>query len=521
MASWLSSKLKAAEQLLNQIDQQAADSLKKPDRDSQEPDPLFQAPIQHEILGSAPHPKIFGDPLVPSNKITYRSPDFAPSGAARSSSSIQGSSTHPEKDDWTEILSAAGNSGDWKRPASREKIQRSESNSRRPRKLLAAPAKRINASKKAVATQEPNSNGLELVSGDKLERKEENKEGESVTKEVVDTKEDLVGTVNDTSTKEDEDAIDPPTSLEQTEEELSACKAAIDERALFVEKLEAEKQALEALLDEREEQQKKEAAELRTSMVELIQAADLEKRRHSHTRMEALERESLLQNESVELAKCLAAAQRKFDAELAGLTDARTKLELKRVSVFELERKASRLRSTLANPSSSFLPQISSDVFKEKQKVADDIDYYKAQVENLQAEIHASRMSRQMQSDKERELESRLIARTDHLIHTQTQVEALSTEKATLIFRLEAYSSQERASKTRNESSDIEFGPTASGDELISWSEISSNLDSLFIQGTRVLGMNRTVRSLAAAYFFLLHLWVVFIIVKHARFLHR
>ncbi|EFJ13780.1 hypothetical protein SELMODRAFT_424313 [Selaginella moellendorffii] len=467
MASWLSSKLKAAEQLLNQIDQQAADSLKKPDRDSQEPDPLFQAPIQHEILGSAPHPKIFGDPLVPSNKITYRSPDFAPSGAARSSSSIQGSSTHPEKDDWTEILSAAGNSGDWKRPASREKIQRSESNSRRPRKLLAAPAKRINASKKAVATQEPNSNGLELVSGDKLERKEENKEGESVTKEVVDTKEDLVGTVNDTSTKEDEDAIDPPTSLEQTEEELSACKAAIDERALFVEKLEAEKQALEALLDEREEQQKKEAAELRTSMVELIQAADLEKRRHSHTRMEALERESLLQNESVELAKCLAAAQRKFDAE---------DLRMLVLSWSSREFPCLSLRGRLHDFGRPwqillvlfFLKSAVTSLKRSKRLLTTSITIkLRFQVENLQAEIHASRMSRQMQSDKERELESRLIARTDHLIHTQTQVEALSTEKATLIFRLELFFLFHRHTRLRRGPRKRETrAPTSSLDQL-------------------------------------------------------
>ncbi|GKV23668.1 hypothetical protein SLEP1_g33372 [Rubroshorea leprosula] len=73
--------------------------------------------------------------------------------------------------------------------------------------------------------------------------------------------------------------------------ERAAAKAgeAIKERENIVARLEGEKQSLEKILEERAKQQAQEASELQTTMMEMMEAVELEKQKHNNTRMEALQ----------------------------------------------------------------------------------------------------------------------------------------------------------------------------------------------------------------------------------------
>jgi hypothetical protein len=155
----------------------------------------------------------------------------------------------------------------------------------------------------------------------------------------------------------------------------------------------------------------------------------------------------------------------------------------------------------------------------------------------------------------ELELQTRLNQLTDHLIQKQAQVEALSTEKATLHFRLEAVSNtlreaksaaQSRASKRNKANSgggdwsmyddDIEYGlsrPYSSKDKGFVQADFDHpitqgtgshpviqlvlQMDSLFLGGARILRTHSSARALAGLYLFALHGWVLFVLYMHAR----
>lgn len=74
-------------------------------------------------------------------------------------------------------------------------------------------------------------------------------------------------------------------------------------------RLEGEKTSLEKLLAMREKEQAQEASELQTSMIETMEATEIEKQRHHSTRMEALVRLAELEVTNAELAKSLAREQ--------------------------------------------------------------------------------------------------------------------------------------------------------------------------------------------------------------------
>ncbi|KAG8083812.1 hypothetical protein GUJ93_ZPchr0012g19168 [Zizania palustris] len=90
---------------------------------------------------------------------------------------------------------------------------------------------------------------------------------------------------------------------------------AIGEREEAVAKLDGEKAGLEKMLAEREKEQAK------TSMIETMEAVEMEKQRHHSTRMEALVRLAKLEVRNAELAKLLAREQWNLDLQLCGIVE--------------------------------------------------------------------------------------------------------------------------------------------------------------------------------------------------------
>ncbi|CAN0902250.1 Golgin candidate 2 [Linum grandiflorum] len=74
------------------------------------------------------------------------------------------------------------------------------------------------------------------------------------------------------------------------EKAIAKAAEAVKERENYVARLEGEKQSLEKILEERAKQAAEEASELQTTMMETMEAADVEHEKHKNTRMEALSR---------------------------------------------------------------------------------------------------------------------------------------------------------------------------------------------------------------------------------------
>lgn len=98
----------------------------------------------------------------------------------------------------------------------------------------------------------------------------------------------------------------------------AAAKAleAIKEQENIVARLEGEKQSLEKILEEQANQAAQEASELQSMMIETMEAAELEKQKHNHTRMEVLAQLAKLETANADLAKSLATAQWNLEMEV-------------------------------------------------------------------------------------------------------------------------------------------------------------------------------------------------------------
>ncbi|MED6109170.1 hypothetical protein PIB30_031172 [Stylosanthes scabra] len=113
--------------------------------------------------------------------------------------------------------------------------------------------------------------------------------------------------------------------------EKAAAKAmnTIKELENMVAKLEGEKQSLEKILEERAKQQAQEASQLQTSMMETMEAAELEKQKHNNTRMEVLARLAKLETANADLAKSLAAVQWNLEVEVKQVAELRQQIAFK------------------------------------------------------------------------------------------------------------------------------------------------------------------------------------------------
>eukprot|EP00249_Psilotum_nudum_P017115 c26168_g1_i1 orf=260-2980(-) len=341
-----------------------------------------------------------------------------------------------------------------------------------------------------------------------------------------------------------------------------AAAAAIKERKDFVEKLEKEKELLERTLAEHENHRAREAAELCTSTMEVIQALELEKQQHSLTRMKALGRESQLENENAVLAKCLAAVQRSLEEQISQVAVSRNFVEDKEITRADLERKISQIRHSLWSSQHIQEADLSSNTALDEVSFMEEqaglwrmIEQCQIKVKELEQRIGDLKTVQHSPTDAEIELEKRLAQLTDQLIQKQAQVEALSTEKATLVFRLEALSNalQEERSVTLSRAlrsgrgnrtssdwisvDDLEYGfnrslnsknkfvlpnsdkvytfnASASGHPILS---LLRQIDALLSAGVFYIQRHRWAQAFALAYLLSLHLWVVFVLFMQSK----
>ncbi|KAG8066488.1 hypothetical protein GUJ93_ZPchr0004g39852 [Zizania palustris] len=389
MADWISSKLKAAETLLHQIDQQAAESLGKSPSGSDLPDLKTSA-----------------DALLDSP--ARRQPPVAPPPSL----GLRRAALHPN-----------------------------------PPPVPASPGPRRSASAAAdLATQDRAGGGTvgvaEAEVGDRKDREDEKGSG-SESGSGSGSDEDSDGSGSDDSEDSEEERRREEERIRRRAERLAAMAArAIGEREEAVAKLEGEKAGLEKMLAEREKEQAKEASELQTSMIETMEAVEMEKQRHHSTRMEALVRLAKLEVRNAELAKLLAREQWNLDLQVDQVAQLREEVDLKTLTQDKYKRKIAKMQKT----SASLVNEIESlRRFKLEEEMidaeyaltCDRIVNLKDKARKIEENIELTKRSMVHPTEVEIELKKRLDQLTDRLIQKQMQVESLSSEKAALLLRIE------------------------------------------------------------------------------------
>ncbi|XP_010498202.1 PREDICTED: golgin candidate 2-like [Camelina sativa] len=313
--------------------------------------------------------------------------------------------------------------------------------------------------------------------------------------------------------------------------------AVIKERENMVARLEGEKQSLEKIVEERAKQQAQEAAELQTNMMETLEAADLEKQKHNNTRMEVLTRLAGLEAANAELTRSLAAGQKKLETQIEQVAVLRQQVEHKESTLEELKR-----NTYSSGESGSILKQSDTsrgDIFEHQMLEAeislltDKIGRLQDKATKMEADIEMMRKELEEPTEVEIELKRRLNQLTDHLIQKQSQVEALSSEKATISFRIEAVSrlieENKGMSAIEAASQDLEAGDwelsgskfkpafqdkIRSGKKHLGW--LVMQLNAIFVSGTVFLRRNPTAKIWAVLYLVCLHLWVLYILLSHS-----
>ncbi|CAN6902602.1 unnamed protein product, partial [Brassica oleracea] len=291
-------------------------------------------------------------------------------------------------------------------------------------------------------------------------------------------------------------------------------------------RLEGEKQSLEKIVDERAKQQAREAAELQTNMMETLDAADLEKQKHNNTRMEVFSHLAGLEATNTELTRSFAAGQKKLQTQIDQVTLLREQVEVKESALEVLKRKTSNIRGSgnLLNK----LDASRGDIFEHQMLEAeislltDKIGRLQDKANKLEADISTMKKDLEEPTEVETELRRRLDQLTDHLIQKQSQVEALSSEKATILFRIEARLIEDNKgmSATEASSQDLEAGEwklsgsklkpafqskIRSGKKHLGW--LVMQLNAIFVSGTVFLRRNPTAKKWALVYLVCLHLW--------------
>lgn len=325
--------------------------------------------------------------------------------------------------------------------------------------------------------------------------------------------------------------------------ERAAAKAinVIKEKENIVAKLEGEKESLEKILEERAKQQAQEASQLQSTMMETMEAVELEKQKHNNTRMEILTRLAKLETANADLARSLAAVQWNLEVEVKQAAELRQKTASKE-SVHEELRRSLRnpnqtgaSRNQLASKGVEFEREI---LEAEHSFINDKVAQLQEKARKLEADIEMTRKEIEEPTEVEVELKRRLHQMTDHLIQKQAKVESLSSEKASLIFRIEAVSrlldenmsvSGSTAMNPASSSSDLESGlwelsnskfkpmlkaRIHSGKKQLG--SLLQQLDYIFVAGAVFLKRNSTAKLWALIYLVCLHLWVIYILMSHS-----
>ncbi|XP_059454383.1 golgin candidate 2 [Corylus avellana] len=309
---------------------------------------------------------------------------------------------------------------------------------------------------------------------------------------------------------------------------------AIKERENRVARLEGEKQSLEKIFEERAKQQAKEASELQTTMMETLEAVDFEKQKHNNTRWEAFARLAKLETANADLARSLATVQWNLEAQVNRVAELRQQIDLKEATHEELRRRISDSHQT-----GTSLKQLAASKGIEFERetlgaeysfIADKVAQLQDKAKKLEANIEMTRKEMEDPTEVEIELKRRLGQMTDHLIQKQAQVEALSSEKATLLFRIEAVSRLLDEDKSGTSLRDVESGTWVLSESKLGplfHDRISSSrkhlgsliqqLDSIFLAGEVFLRRNSSAKVWSLVYLVCLHFWVIYIFMSHSQ----
>ncbi|KAI5010346.1 hypothetical protein ZWY2020_012483 [Hordeum vulgare] len=403
MAGWISSKLKAAETLLHQIDQQAAESLGKSSSASDLT--ALQQPSSSASLLDAPAPRR-PPPATPPPSLGLRI------AARRRSQPPPPPPSAPRRS-----ASAAADLSAQDRPG-------------------AEPAVAVEAK----------------AEEDRRDREEDEKGGPSESGSGSGSDDDSDGSGSDDS--EEERRREEERSRRRAERLAAMAARAIAEREEAVARLEGEKTSLEKLLAVREKEQAQEASELQTSMIETMEATEIEKIRHNSTRMEALVT-------NAELAKSLAREQWNLEVQVDQVAHLREEVDLKTFAQDKYKRKIAKIQKTKSLRRLKLEDEI---IDAEYTQTCDRIVSLKDKARKIEENIELTRRDMVQPTEVEIELKKRLDQLTDRLIQKQMQVESLSSEKSTLVLRMEAVSrlldtnASSLASSSSSSRIDIEAG---------------------------------------------------------------
>ncbi|KAK1302762.1 Golgin candidate 2 [Acorus calamus] len=200
---------------------------------------------------------------------------------------------------------------------------------------------------------------------------------------------------------------------------------AIKRRENVVAKLEGEKQSLEKIVEERVKQQVQEASELQTSMMETMDAVELEKQKHNSTRMEALERLAELETTNAELAKSLANTQWDLEIEANRVAELHRKIRSKEGAHEDLRTKLSKIHQhtpSLGQLEPSRGADFEQEIFEaEYSFICDKILQLQEKAKKLEETIEMTQKEIVHPTEVEMELKKRLAQLTDRLIQKQTQ----------------------------------------------------------------------------------------------------
>ncbi|KAG9131233.1 hypothetical protein Leryth_006091 [Lithospermum erythrorhizon] len=321
--------------------------------------------------------------------------------------------------------------------------------------------------------------------------------------------------------------------------EKAAAKAveAIKERENTIARLEGEKQSLEKILEVREKQQVQEASELQSTMMEVMEAVDLEKQKHNNTRMEALTRLAKLEKTNADLARSLATVQWNLGVEVNRVSELRQQIELKEATHEDFRRKISSTQRTDDKLKPPKGIELEREILEaEYSLLTDKVGRLEDKAKTLESSIESTLRELENPTEVEVELKRRLGQLTDHLIQKQAQVEALSSEKATLMFKIEGTSrlldenkAMDSAIFPSTSSRDLETGLLDLSSSKLRpmfeerirsgrqhFGSIVRQLDSIYCAGAIFLKRNSAARIWSLVYLGCLHIWVMYILSSHS-----
>ncbi|KAL0651556.1 hypothetical protein Bca4012_094247 [Brassica carinata] len=545
MANWISSKLKAAETILQQIDQQAAESLRKDEKPETTYDEAFETFSKSASLVSLKdqlRKKTYEGSssdggsqrnsleLKPSGK-TLRRSDQAQERATSKSLRQDKPTTTLTDNDWTELLSAPPNQGistskprtpcgttsvnqrlkkDGKKNPLVSDGKKSSGNGGMPHKQMdkegsSRPSDADMESKNAsqdthkesekdvnAAAPSPLDNSTRYTNETFIREKLSNV-GRKAGREPI--RSDVWRKQRKDSSFSSDDSESDYESDSSTDSERERQR---DERRRRREKVFAEKVAAKAV----------EAAELQTNMMETLDAADLEKQKHNNTRMEVFSHLAGLEATNTELTRSFAAGQKKLQTQIDQVTLLREQVEVKESALEGI---------------GAFLRKYASrgDIFEHQMLEAeislltDKIERLQDKANKLEADISTMKKDLEEPTEVETELRRRLHQLTDHLIQKQSQARLIEDNKG--MSATEASSQVLEAGEWKLSGSKLKpafQSKIRSGKKHLGW--LVMQLNAIFVSGTVFLRRNPTAKIWALVYLVCLHLWVLYILLSHS-----